>query len=106
MAADGRDWKYSGSGSPSSSTQACPMSSEPTVSPVDRDQRPVGLVGEQSWATPVNANVYTSPTNRVIQDHHGDRRKDLTTHHTTPSPPMTRSMSLMPMNGATMPPAP
>ena len=57
MAADGRDWKYWRSGAPSSSTHACPMSSEPTGLAVDGDERAIGPAGEDQLATPVTANV-------------------------------------------------
>ena len=50
VAAEGRDWKYSASGSPSSSTKAWPISSEPTALPSTSTSEPFGLVGNDDLA--------------------------------------------------------
>jgi len=53
-AADGRDWKYSGSASPSASVKDCPISELPLSS---ASGEPFAWNGISSWPMPVTTSV-------------------------------------------------
>ena len=105
-AADGRDWKYSGSALPFLSVNACPISDEPTALPLHSMIEPFALSWNGELADPEDDEREDDPEDHG-EDHHGDDRRDeLASHHFTPNAVTIMSMSLMPMNGATTPPRP
>ena len=106
-AADGRGWKYCGSGLPSLSVKFWPISDEPTDLAVDLDDRPVGLVAEGDLADPPHREREDAAEQHDQADGDEQAGEQLAAQHQcTPSPAMTRSMSLMPTNGAITPPTP
>src|ERR1700733_3125007 len=52
-AADGRGWKYCGSGFPWRSVNSCPSSADPTSRPREYRSEPFAWLWKNSWARPV-----------------------------------------------------
>ena len=100
-AADGRGWKYSGE------VNGWPISSEPTTSTVDLDERAFGLSVEGDLADRRDHQWVDDTGEHGEDDEHADGGRQLAAQHQeTPRALMSRSMSLMPTNGAMIPPKP
>ena len=67
---------------------------------------PSALSPNATWAMPVTTQRVGEPGEHGEHEHHAEGGKQLAAHHDTPRAVMSRSMALMPMNGATMPPRP
>ena len=77
--------------------------------PVDLDERAVGLVVEGHLGDAGDDERVDEPAQDGEHEHAEHGRGELAdeaTHHFTPRALMTMSMSLMPMNGAMIPPTP
>ena len=70
------------------------------------DEGSVGFVCEQPLGDPGDHQRIDEPGDDGEDEHHPEGGKKLTAHHDTPIAAMNRSMALMPMNGAMIPPSP
>ena len=70
------------------------------------DERAVGLVGEQGLGHAGHGQGVEEPADHREHGDHAEGGDQLSSHHFTPRAEMTTSMTLMPMNGVTIPPTP
>ena len=70
------------------------------------DERAVGLVREADLRDARDRERVEDPEDDRERDEGEQRREQLAPHQTSPVAPTTRSISLIPMNGAITPPAP
>ena len=82
------------------------MRAEPTTAPSRSTSEPSAFDPKATWAMPVTTSGYTDPDKEREGDEHHDGGGQLAAHHTTPKAERMTSMTLMPTNGATMPPSP
>ena len=99
-AALGRPWKYF------AFVNVWPSSFEPTTLPFTSSFEPFALSENAGLRDPVTTSGIREPEEHREDDHHHDRGQELASHHFTPRAVTITSMSLIPMNGAMIPPSP
>ena len=82
------------------------MRAEPTTAPSRTTSEPSAFDPKATWAMPVTTSGYTTPARSEKATNTSDGGGQLAAHHTTPKAERMTSMTLMPTNGATMPPSP
>ena len=82
------------------------MSREPTTSPSRSIERAVRPAREGDLRDAGDGERIDEPGQKREDEEDDERGSELASHQTIPSPPTTRSISLMPTNGTTSPPSP
>ena len=70
------------------------------------DERSVRAAGERHLRDAGDRKRIEDAGENRQDEEDEERRDELAAHHVTPSPVTTTSMSLIPMNGSTIPPSP